>query len=385
MIAPVRVPMYEHIKLYKLQKQEIDEAVKRVIEKGVFDWGEEVAAFEEEFAAWNSVEHAVSVNSGTAAIKIALLAAGVGRGNEVITVPNTDISSSSGIRHTGADVVWVDIEPLSRTMDTEALRRAITPRTKAILPVDMFGHPANMTEIMDIASRHHLVVIEDACLALGATIDGHKVGGFATATCFSFAPKKHLGSYGSGGAILTRDGALAERMRKLAAYGQSRERHRNNTAIVGNTGLYIEEEGSNEQLDELQAAILRIKLRDFAETLQTRRNQAARYNNALKHLPLALPSSSEGVDHAWRNYVLEHDDRDLIRQYLSDSGVQTNLSYAPPMHLQPVYHFMKKGENRYPVAERSCSRLFGLPIGPHIDDNQAEHVVQTLHNFFGSR
>ncbi|TAU55629.1 DegT/DnrJ/EryC1/StrS family aminotransferase [Rhizobium leguminosarum] len=385
MTVPLRVPMYEHGKLYQLQKQEIDDAVRRVIEKGVFDWGEEVAAFEEEFAAWNGVEHAVSVNSGTAAIKIALLAAGVGRGDEVITVPNTDISSSSGIRHTGADVVWVDVEPLSRTMDTQALRRAITPRTKAILPVDLFGHPANMTEIMEIARQHGLIVIEDACLALGATIDGHKVGGFATATCFSFAPKKHLGSYGSGGAILTRDAALAERMQKLAAYGQSRERHRDNTAVAGNTGLYLEEEGSNEQLDELQAAILRIKLSGFAENLRTRRNQAARYDQALQNLTLDLPSCREGVEHAWRNYVVERDDRDPVRQYLSDNGVQTNLSYAPPMHLQPVYRFMNKGENSLPVAERSCSRLFGLPIGPHIGDEQLEHVVQTLHDFFGSR
>ncbi|MBY5357667.1 DegT/DnrJ/EryC1/StrS family aminotransferase [Rhizobium leguminosarum] len=384
MTVPSRVPMYEHGKLYQLQKQEIDDAVRRVIEKGVFDWGDEVAAFEEEFASWNGVEHAVSVNSGTAAIKIALLAANVGRGDEVITVPNTDISSSSGIRHTGADVVWVDIEPLSRTMDTQALRRAITNRTKAILPVDLFGHPANMPEIMDIASQQGLVVIEDACLALGATIDGRKVGGFATATCFSFAPKKHLGSYGSGGAILTRNGAFAERMRKLSAYGQSRHRHRSNTTVAGNTGLYIEEEGSNEQLDELQAAILRVKLRDFAQTLGTRRNQAARYSQALRNLPLDLPNCLEGFEHAWRNYVLEHDDRDRIRLYLSNNGVQTNLSYSPPMHLQPVYRSMNKGENSFPVTERSCSRLFGLPIGPHIDDEQLEHVLQTLHNFFGS-
>ena len=291
------VALYDHRRLYQRDQAAIDAAMARVIASGRLDWGEEVPAFEREFALWNGASHAVAVASGTAALKVALLALGIGPGDEVITVTNTDIGSSSSIHHTGARPVWVDIEPLSRTMDVDALVRAIGPATRAILPVDLFGHPANMPAIMAVARAHGLAVVEDACLALGATIDGVKLGTLADVTCFSFAPSKHLGSFGSGGAALTEDAGLAERMRKLSAYGQDRRRHYAGSG-PGPFTLHHETHGLNERLSELQAAILRAKLPGLSDTLAERRAQAGRYAEGLSGLGIGLPVTLPGRQHA---------------------------------------------------------------------------------------
>jgi len=372
------VPFYDHHKLYLRRKTEIDAAIARVIASGRLDWGPEVPAFEAEFAALNGAAHAVTANSGTAALKIALLALGLGPGDEVITVSNTDIGCSSAIRFTGADVVWVDIEPVSRTIEVAAIAAAITPRTRAIMAVDMFGHPADIPAIMALAQAHGLVVIEDACLALGATIGGTTVGSLSTVTCFSFAPSKHLGSYGSGGCALTQDANLAETMRKIAAYGQERIRHYGMHTGALDTGLWHETEGLNERLDEIQAAILRARMVDLAPNLATRRAQAQRYATELAGLGLDLPQTLPGYEHAWRNYVIETDDRDGLRQRLSARGIPTNLSYAPPMHVQPVYRPLGIAEGSLPATERSCARLLGLPIGPQIDPDQQTEIISAI-------
>lgn len=372
------VPLYDHARVLARRRPEIEAAIARVLDSGRFDWGDEVPAFEAEFAAWTGAAHAVSVNSGTAALKVALLALGIGPGDAVITVANTDIASSSAIRHTGADVVWVDVDPVTRTMDVAALEAAIGPKTRAIMPVDLFGHPADMPAILAIARRHGLPVIEDACIALGATIDGTMVGRFATVTCFSFAPSKHLGSLGSGGCCLTEDADLAERMRKLSAYGQERARHRAMHSATGTGGLHHETEGLNERLDEIQAAVLRAKLPDLAATLAMRREQAARYGAELTGLGLDLPQEKPGYGHAWRNYVLETDDRDGLRARLGDKGIATSLSYAPPMHVQPVYAGLGVAAGALPVTEQSCARLIGLPIGPHLDAARQAEVIAAV-------
>ncbi|WP_210483924.1 DegT/DnrJ/EryC1/StrS family aminotransferase [Microvirga antarctica] len=372
------VPFYDHAKLYRARKREIDTAIQRVLESGRLDWGDEVPAFEQEFAAWNGASHAVTVGSGTAALKIALLALGIGPGDEVITVSNTDIASSSAIRLTGATVVWVDVEPESRTMDVNALEGAITPRTRAIMPVDLFGHPARLHEIRAIADRHGLAIVEDACIALGATIAGQKVGTIADITCFSFAPTKHLGAYGSAGACLTENADLAERLRKISGYGQTRSRHRAIHAGGIPQGLHHETDGTNERLDEVQAAILRVKLNDLDDTLAARRAQARRYADGLQGSLVDVPKVADHVEHAWRNYVVEVSDRDAVRQRLADAGIGTSLSYAPPMHVQPVYADMGLKPGTFPVTERSCSRLIGLPIGPHLDLEQIDEVARVL-------
>jgi dTDP-4-amino-4,6-dideoxygalactose transaminase len=329
----MRVPFYDHAKIYRRRQAEIDAAIRRVLESGRLDWGDEVPAFEQEFAVFVGAPHCVTANSGTAAIKIALLALGIGPGDEVITVPNTDIGTISPIHHVGATAVFVDVDSVSLCMDPAAAAAAIGPRTRAILPVDMFGHPAPLLELRALADRHGLALVEDACLALGASVAGRKIGSIADATCFSFASTKHLGSLGSGGACTTADPALAERMRRLAAYGQDRARHRS----IGGASLPLhhETEGLNERLDEIQAAVLRVKLPDVPESVRVRRAQAARYAAALP--PAAeVPRERHGALHAFRNYVIHVDRRDAVRAALTEDGIATALSYAPPMHLQPV-------------------------------------------------
>jgi dTDP-4-amino-4,6-dideoxygalactose transaminase len=365
------VALYNHPRLYRQDKAAIDAAIARVIGSGRLDWGSEVPAFEAEFAAWNGAGHAVAVHSGTTALKSALLALGVGPDDEVITVPNTDIACSSAIRMVGAEIVWVDIDPASRTMNVAALAAAITSRTKAIMPVDMFGQPADMAAIKAIAEGHGLAIVEDACLALGAEIEGRKVGSFADITCFSFAPSKHLGSFGSGGCCLTENADLAERLRMISAYGQRRTRH----YASGVNGLHHETDGLNERLDEVQAAILRAKLPGLAAALAERRAQAGLYADGLEGLGLDLPTSRPGTLHAWRNYVIETDGRDGLSVALGENGIATSITYAPPMHLQPVYRGMNRGRGSYPIAERSCQRLLGLPIGPQITRTEIAEVI----------
>lgn len=371
----MRVPFYDHAKIYRRRQAEIDAAIRRVLESGRLDWGDEVPAFEQEFAVFVGAPHCVTANSGTAAIKIALLALGIGPGDEVITVPNTDIGTISPIHHVGATAVFVDVDSVSLCMDPAAAAAAIGPRTRAILPVDMFGHPAPLLELRALADRHGLALVEDACLALGASVAGRKIGSIADATCFSFASTKHLGSLGSGGACTTADPALAERMRRLAAYGQDRARHRS----IGGASLPLhhETEGLNERLDEIQAAVLRVKLPDVPESVRVRRAQAARYAAALP--PAAeVPCERHGALHAFRNYVIHVDRRDAVRAALTEDGIATALSYAPPMHLQPVYSAKGHGPGSFPVSERSCDRLIGLPIGPHHDDAAIDTVIDAV-------
>lgn len=371
------VPLYDHAALYGAAKPRIDAAMTRVLESGKLDWGEEVPAFEAEFSGWLEAAHAVTVGSGTAALKAALKAVGIGPGDEVITVTNTDIAGSSAIRFVGAEIVWVDIDPFTRNIDVSQAEAAITPRTRAILPVDMYGHPADLLALRKLADRHGLAIVEDACLALGAEIEGCKLGTIADITCFSFAPTKHLGAFGSAGACVTEDPDLAERLQKISAYGQSRSRHTANFA-GGGTGLHHETDGLNERMDELQAAILRAKLPDLDATLAARRAQAARYGQRLAGAGIDLPGEHGPVRHAWRNYVVELDERDAVRARLSDLGVGTNTPYAPPMHLQPVYAGLGHGPGSFPNSERSCARLLGLPLGPHLDLEDIDRAAEAL-------
>jgi dTDP-4-amino-4,6-dideoxygalactose transaminase len=370
------VPFYDHAKLYARRKAEIDAAIARVLSSGRLDWGEEVPAFEAAFAAWVGAPHAVTVNSGTAAIKVALIALGVGAGDEVITVSNTDIASSSAIHHVGARCVWVDVDPMTMTMDIAQAERAITKRTKAILPVDLYGHPADMKAIGALAKAHGLVVVEDACLALGATIEGRRIGGWADVTCFSFAPTKHLGSIGSGGACVTADADLADRMQMLSGYGQPRAWHRS----IGKEGRPLNHltEGLNERMDEIQAAVLRAKLPDLDASLAARRAQAALYATGFAGSPVVVPGVRDGVDHAWRNYVIRVEDRDRVRERLTAAGIGTSMSYAPPMHLQPVYRPYGLGPGTLPVSEHAAERLLNLPIGPHLEPGMVEEVCTAV-------
>lgn len=370
----MRVALYDHAKLYREHRKAIDAAIARVLASGQFRWGEEVPGFEEEFASWVDARHAVAVGSGTAALTAALRALGIGSGDEVVTVANTDLAGSAAISAVGASVVWVDIDPESRCIDTAACEAAITPRTRALLPVDMCGHPADMIEMRRIADRHGLALVEDACLALGAEIDGRRLGSLADVTCFSFSPGKHLGANGAAGACTTQEAALADQIRRLASDGQARGRHYGPQRSLG---LHHETEGHNQQMDEMQAAILRAKLPYLDETLAVRRAQADRYTERLAGLA-DLPGQKTGFRHAWRNYVIELDRRDALAAHLFAHGIDCNALYAPPMHLQPVYRGLGYAVGSLPRTERSGNRLLGLPLGPHLSLHQIDIVAEEV-------
>lgn len=370
------IPFYDHAVVYREHEPGLDGALARVLASGRLDWGPEAPAFEAEFAAWLGVGHAVGTNSGTAALKVALLGLGIGRGDEVITVPNSDIGSTAAIHHAGATAVWVDVEPDTGNIDPVQVDAAVTSRTAAILPVDLYGHPADMPALRAIAGRHGLAIVEDACLALGASIDGRGVGQWADVTCFSFAPSKHLGGFGSGGAAVTGDPAIARRMERFAGYGQDRERHYR--AGLAPPPLDHLDEGLNERLDEIQAALLRVKLPHLRGILDGYVERAAVYSDALAKAAVRTPVVRSGHAHTFRNYVVHLAERDRVRGRLAEKGIATGLHYAPPLHRQPVYREMPAARRPFPVADRLGDTLLSLPVGPHLDPGSCRRVADAL-------
>lgn len=372
----MRVPMYDHAAAYAAMRTDLDEAVHRVLASGRLDWGPEVPAFEGEFAAWYGAGNAVGTNSGTAALKIALLGLGIGPGDEVITAPNSDIGTVAAIHHTGARAVWADVEPDTLNLDPVQVEAAITPRTRALLPVHLYGHAADMPALSAIAERHDLFVVEDACLAVGAEVAGRPAGRWGDAAAISFAPSKHLGGYGTGGMILSDDPELAERMRRIGAYGQPRERHYGGGSA--GAGMHHTHEGINERLDELQAALLRAKLPGLDAAIAGRRAHAATYREGLEGYDLALPPERDGYRHSYRNYVIQVEGRERVEARLAEAGVASSRPYAPPLHLQPVYRHLGFGPGSFPVAEASAERLLALPIRPDLSAAQVDHVVGSV-------
>lgn len=370
------IPFYDHAAVHREIEPGLGAALARVLASGRLDWGPEVPAFEDEFARWLGVARAVGTNSGTSALKVALLGLGIGRGDEVITVPNSDIGSTAAIHHAGATAVWVDVEPDTGNIDPAEVEAAVTPRTAAILPVDLYGHPADMPALRAIAERHGLAVVEDACLALGASIDGRPLGRWADVTCFSFAPSKHLGGFGSGGAVATGDAAVARRMERFAGYGQDRERHyRASPAAPPLEHLC---EGLNERLDELQAAMLRVKLPHLRGIVDGYVERAAAYSEALASTSVRTPVVRAGHVHTFRNYVVHLAERNRARTRLAEEGIATGLHYAPPLHRQPVYRETAAARRPFPIADRLGDTLLSLPIGAHLDYDDCRRVAAAL-------
>ena len=377
-MADGAVPMLDLRAEYHELKADIDAAIRRVVESGLFVLGAEVAAFEEEFARYVGQRQAVGVGSGTAALLLALIAAGVGPGDEVITAANTDVATTMAITHSGAAIVLADIDPRTFTLAPEQVAARVTPRTRAIIPVHLFGQPADMDPIMAIAARHDLLVIEDATLAVGAEYRGRKVGTIGTAGCFSFAPGKILGAYGDAGAVTTDDRSLADRLRVLRSYGQD-------PSMVGEAGTprfdghwKVVAEGFNERLDSMQAAILRAKLPTLESRIEARRRVAARYGEHLAALPLLLPPVDAGSRHVFRAYTVLVEGRDEVRRHLAAAGVETRVYYAPPIHLQPAYRYLGLPPGSFPVTEAVADRMLSLPIFPEMRSEQVERVFEAL-------
>lgn len=372
----MHVPMYDLAGAYQSLKPDIDGAIQRVLDRGALDWGPEVPAFEEAFSQWLGVDHAVGTNSGMAALKLALKALDIGPGDEVITAPNSDISTTSAIHHVGAEAVWVDVELDTMNMDPDLVEEAITPRTKALLPVHLYGHPADMPALMEIARKRGLFVVEDACLAVGASIDGQPAGAWGDIACFSHAPSKHLGAFGSGGSVVTNDASLAERVKLYAGYGEPRER-KYERSVHGQSQHYVVE-GLNERLDELQAATLRVKLPYLASWIEARRANAEAYTEGLEDTGIRLPVERPGYRHTYRNYIVRVSDRQRVQQALAEAGIASGVLYVPPLHLQPTYRELGHTLGDFPVTEQACASLISIPVGPHLTSAQRDFVIETL-------
>jgi dTDP-4-amino-4,6-dideoxygalactose transaminase len=349
-------------------KAEIDAAISHVLETSQFVLGKEVAAFEEEFAAYCGGGQGIGVNSGTSALHLALLAAGVGPGDEVITVPFTFAATVAAIHFTGAAPVFVDIDPVSFTMDPAQLERVITPRTKVILPVHLFGQPADMDPIMEISRRHGILVIEDAAQAHGAEYKGRRAGSLGDMACFSFYPAKNLGAYGEGGAVVTGNREFASAIRKLRDWGQS---HR----------YYHDLKGFNYRMDGMQGAILRVKLRHLERWTETRRAHAALYAAKLAPSGVLTPQAKPYARHVYQIYAIRTAGRDAMVEALHAAQVQCGIHYPIPLHLQKAYADPRYGEGDFPVAERIAREVISLPMFPELTPAQIEEVAASIGEF----
>lgn len=360
------IPLVDLKAQYAALRPDIDAAIARVIANTSFIMGPEVRAFEEAFAAYCQTRYAVGVSSGTAAIELVLRALNIGPGDEVITTPFTFIASAEAISAAGATPVFADIDPLTYNLSPAAVEAAITPRTRALLPVHLYGQPADTGALAAIAQRHGLFLIEDAAQAHGAEINGRRVGSLGDAACFSFYPGKNLGAYGDGGAITTDDEALAGRLRKLRDHGR--------------VSKYVHDElGYGHRLDALQAAILGAKLPHLDAANAARRRLASRYDELLADTDLVLPYVPQGVTPAWHLYVIRTPRRDDALAGLKARGIEAGIHYPLPLHLQPAYRALGLGPGSFPVAEAASQQVLSLPLFPELSEEQQERVVDELH------
>ena len=351
---------------YRAHQHEIDQAVHRVMDAGMYILGDEVARFEQEFADYLGVQHAVGVGSGTDALYIALRACGVGPGDTVLTVSHTAVATVAAVELTGATAMVTEIDPATATMDVNSLvdtiQKSRPGQIKAIIPVHIYGYPADMPAIMTIAERHGLTVIEDCAQSHGAALEGRKTGTWGHIAAFSFYPTKNLGALGDGGAVATNDRTLADRIRLLREYGW-RERYVSDFA------------GLNSRLDELQAAVLRVKLRYLDEENARRRELARIYDGILTGTPVTIPIDSHRADPVYHQYVVRSDRRDDLRSFLKANGVGTLIHYPVPVHMQPAYQgrIAPKGAS-LSHTEAMCRRILSLPMHPQLTDAEAHEV-----------
>jgi len=359
------IPLVDLKAQYHGIKSEIDAAVADVLENSAFILGKHVAAFEEQFAAYCSTSYAIGVNSGTSALHLALLAAGVGPGDEVITVPYTFVAPVATIGYTGARPVFVDIDPASFTLDPAKLEAAITERTKAILPIHLYGQPADMDPIMEIARRHQLIVIEDAAQAHGARYKGRRAGSIGDIACFSFYPGKNLGAYGEGGAVVTNNPDYNKTIRLYRDWGTERRYH------------YVLK-GYNYRMEGMQGAVLGVKLRKLDEWNSLRRLHAREYGELLQGSDLATPTVMPYSDHVFNVYAIRSQGRDQIQQALQARDVQTAIHYPIALHLQEAWADLKYKRGDFPVAEQVATEELSLPIYPELTPDQIELIASTV-------
>ena len=359
------VPYLDLRAQYRPLRGEILSALEDICESTSFAQGTATSKFEEQFAAYCEVDHCVTLNSGTSALHLALRCLDVGPGDEVVTVSMTFIATAWAISYVGATPVFVDIDPVRRTLDPDKFEAAITARTKAIIPVHLFGMPAEMDRIMAIADRHGVPVIEDAAQAHGAKYQNKRVGQFGQIACFSFYPTKNLGAYGEGGALITQDEGIAHRARSLRDHAQSQK-------------YFHDEVGYNYRMDSFQAAVLAVKLEHLGEWNAARNNCAQLYTQLLRNSSYNTPANIPDSECVWHCYVIESTERDRIRSGLQDAGIQSAVHYPLPIHLQKAYGHLGYKTGDLPLTETLCERCLSLPIYPELSKEKISRVASVL-------
>lgn len=362
----MNIPLVDLKAQYQSIKDEIQQAVNGILDNTTFIMGEDVTLFEKEFAGYAGTKHFVGLNSGTDALYLALRAAGITEGDEVITVANTFFATAEAIDMTGAKPVFVDVTADTHTIDVDKAVAAITPRTKAIIPVHLYGHPAPMVELMKLAEAFKVTVIEDCAQSHGATIDGKRAGTFGIAGCYSFFPGKNLGAYGDAGGMATNDDALDRQVRMLRNHGRADK--------------YLHEfEGVSSRLDTLQAAILRVKLYHLEAWTEARIACAGRYAKLLAGIDgLELPVCKPGCRHVYHLYVVRVRNRDRVASRLKEKGIATGVHYPVPLHLQPAYRHLCYSAGAFPVVEKAAAEILSLPIYPELTAQQQEYIAENL-------
>jgi len=367
----MKVPFSDFSRMHNPLEKEINEALRRVVRKGDFILGDAVKKFERDFAAYCEVDHAVGISNGTDALEIALKSCGVVKGDEVITVPNTFIATAAAISAINAKPVFVDVLPDSANMDPSKIQDAVTDKTKAIIPVHLYGQPADMNAILNVAKRNSLKIIEDACQAHGAVYKGRRVGGLADAAAFSFYPGKNLGAFGDAGMLVTNDGEIAEKAKMLRNYGQSgKNRH---IMFCG-----------NKRLDSIQAAILNVKLPSLGVWNQSRKNTAKKLIDGLDGM-LDLPLIAPDRNHVYHLFVVgtsSGNERDKLQEFMNGRDIQTGLHYPIPVHLQEAYSFLGLNRGSFPVAEKLSETGLTLPMFPYMRDEEISHIIDTVKDFY---
>lgn len=359
------IPFVDLKAQYATIKDEVNNAIQGVLESCQFTLGSEVAAFEKEFAAYCQAEQGIAVNTGTSALHLALLAAGVGPGDEVITVPFTFVATVAAVHYCGAKPVFVDIDPRSFTIDVNAIAQAITPKTKAILPVHLYGQPADMDPLLEIARKHKLVVIEDAAQAHGAEYKGRRAGSLGDMGCFSFYPGKNLGAYGEGGMVVTNSPEYTRTIRMLRDWGAERKYEH----VL---------KGYNFRMEGIQGAVLRVKLRRLEAWTEARRAAAARYDQLLSGSGVRTPVAMPYARHVYHIYAIRTRDRQTWQQSLQEQGIQTGIHYPIPVHLLPAYADLGYVRGQFPHTEQAAAEVLSLPMFPELTPAQSETVSGAL-------
>lgn len=368
----MKIELVDLRRQYHNYKKEINKAMQLVLDSGNFILGKEVEALEQEFAKFCEAKYCIGVASGTDALFLSLKALGIGAGDEVITVPNSFIATALCISMTGAKPVFVDIDPNTYNIDVKKIEEKIDSKTKAIIPVHLYGQPVDMEPIKNIARRHNLKILEDACQAHGARYKGTRVGNLGDMAAFSFVAPKNFGCFGDGGAVVTNNLSLAKKVRMLHVYGTKDEKSQYHHII----------QGYNSRLDALQAAILRVKLKYLEEWNKQRAKNAALYNGLLAGLPVFMPYVAEWADSVFHLYVIRAERRDELQKFLAAKGIATGLHYPIPIHLQPAYKDLAYKKGDFPVCEKAVKEILSLPIGPELKEKEIKHIAGNIREFY---